>query len=182
MRMMGFLGSVHTLLHLQHCTNTYSHAIMASLSLKLHCMALKKRPFCSTLYIEISQRTIHVQVKLLPRTDWKPFRTCRNLPPWEACSDEGYCKELYMPITPNTHKSVIGKLCFACDTVFAVECMSRHKGQWFCCLCVLRPWCIIIHDMHPVGHKNRLTVLNMCICRNMRPDHVISVAVIMAFV
>ena len=86
--------SVHTLLHLQHCTKTHSHAIIASLFLRLRCMALTKLPFCSTLCIEISERTICAQVKLSPRTHWKPFRTCWNLSPWEACPDEGYCKEL----------------------------------------------------------------------------------------
>ena len=26
-------------------------------------------------------------------------------------------------------------------------------GQWFCYLCVLHPWCKIIHEMRPVRHK-----------------------------
>ena len=68
--------SVHTLLHLQHCTKTHSHAIIASLFLQLRCMALTKLPFCSTVCIEISERTIRAQVKLSPRTHRKPFRTC----------------------------------------------------------------------------------------------------------
>ena len=40
----------------------------------------------------------------------------------------------------------------------------------------------VIHGMHPVGCKDQLIDLNMCICRNIRPVHVISVAVIMAVV
>ena len=40
----------------------------------------------------------------------------------------------------------------------------------------------IIHDMHPVGQKDWLIYLNMCVRRNNRPDCVISAAVIMAFV
>ena len=64
----------------------HSQAIIASLFLQLHCMALTKLPFCSTLCIEISERTIRAQVKLSPRTYWKPFRTLEFIPmgsvPW----------------------------------------------------------------------------------------------------
>ena len=36
----------------------------------------------------------------------------------------------------------------------------------------------IIHGMRPVGRKDQSIDLNMCICRNIRPIHVNSVAVI----
>ena len=58
----------------------HSQAIIASLFLQLHCIALTKLPFCSTLCIEISERTIRAQVKLSPRTYWKPFRTLEFIP------------------------------------------------------------------------------------------------------
>ena len=42
--------------------------------------------------------------------------------------------------------------------------------------------CKIIHGMHPVGCKDRSIDLNMCICRDIQPVDIISVAVIMAVV
>ena len=42
--------------------------------------------------------------------------------------------------------------------------------------------CKMIHGMFPLGRKDQSINLNMCICRNIRPVPVISVAVIMAVV
>ena len=74
------------------------------------------------------------------------------------------------------------------------QCFSQHQEipsfifSDFCYLCIPRPCHIkilkdaIINGMGPIGPKDQLISLNMCIWRNIRPVRVISEAVIMAVV
>ena len=105
--------------------------------------------------------------------------------------------------SPNPWNALLGKVSQlilspnfgteTCQTLIMLRTRPRHHPPCGKIMTLLPPCpallthknlqrCKMIHGMFPLGRKDQLINLNMCICGNIRPVHVISVAVIMAVV